>query len=300
MSFAGGKLAGLKLPDLGGATLQRAATVLAGLAGLVLFGTSVMMVDPAEVAVVYRFGAVDRVVGAGLGFRLPLIERAERIRVTEVRRIELPRRRLLTEDTNLVELEIVVQFSVADPVLFALVHEDPEKVVSAELESALNARVAEVAVDALLTTGRTELQQVLMDAGQKSLDALGTGVRLVAVDVRDLVPPAAVVNAFNDVSSAKGDQETMRLAADSYASKVLPDVRGKASQLEQEALSGAAEQSARADGDIARFQALLPAWRSEPAATRIQLRDELWAEIGARAQVRIVPPGTELSLPSTP
>lgn len=282
----------------GGAALQRVGAVAAVLVGIAALGSSVMMVDPAEVAVVYRFGAVDRVVGAGLGFRLPIVERAERIRVTEVRRIELPRRRLLTEDTNLVELEIVVQFSVSDPVLFALVHEDPEKVVAAEVASALNARVAAVAVDALLTTGRTELQQVLMDAGQASLDALGTGVRLVAIDVRDLVPPAAVVNAFNDVSSAKGDQETMRLAADSYASKVLPEVRGKAAQLEQEALAGAAEQSARADGDIARFQALLPAWRSDPAATRIQLREELWAKIGPKAQVMVVPPGSDVALPS--
>ncbi|MDP2311252.1 MAG: FtsH protease activity modulator HflK [Pseudomonadota bacterium] len=284
----------MSLPD----GLRRAGSVVALIVGLGVLASSVMVVDPAEVAVVYRFGAVDRVLGAGLGFRLPLVERAERIRVTEVRRIELPRRRLLTEDTNLVELEIVAQFSVSDPVLFALVHEDPEKVVAAEVESALNARVADVAVDALLTTGRAELQQALMDAAQKSLDALATGVRLVAVDVRDLVPPVAVVNAFNDVSSAKGDQETMRLAADSYASKVLPEVRGRAAQLEQEALAAAAEQSARADGDIARFFALLPAWRSDPAATRIQLRAELWDRIGSRAQVMLVPPGSEVTVPA--
>lgn len=281
-----------------GLTIRRVVTALAVVAGIAFLGSSVMVVDPAEVAVVYRFGAVNRVLGAGLGFRLPILERAEPIRVTEVRRIELPRRRLLTEDTNLVELEIVVQFSVSDPILFALVHEDPEKVVAAEVASALNARVAEVAVDALLTTGRAELQQALMDASQKALDALASGVRLVAIDVKDLVPPATVVNAFNDVSSAKGDQETMRLAAESYASKVLPDVRGKASQLQQEALSHAAEQSARADGDIARFDALLPAWRSDPAATRIQLRDQLWADIGATATVKVVPPGTELVLPA--
>lgn len=293
----------MKLPEstsaaLRGAGVRYAGTAVAVLVGLVTLASSVMVVDPAEVAVVYRLGAVDRVLGAGLGFRVPLLERAERIRVTEVRRIELPRRRLLTEDTNLVELEIVAQFSVSDPVLFALVHANPEKVIAAEVESALNARVAAVAVDALLTTGRAELQQALMDAAQTSLDALGTGVRLVAIDVRDLVPPAAVVNAFNDVSSAKGDQETMRLAADSYASKVLPEVRGRAAQLEQEALSGAAEQSARTDGDIARFQALLPAWRTDPAATRIQLRDEMWARIGPRAQVMAVPPNSEVTLPA--
>ena len=279
---------------------HRVGTVAAGLFGLAVLASCVMVVDPAEVAVVYRFGAVDRTLGAGLGFRLPVVESSERIRVTEVRRVELPRRRLLTADTNLVDVELIVQFSVADPVLFALVHADPEAVVAAEVDSAANAQVAEMGVDALLTTGRTELQQAVMDAAQRSLDALATGVRLVAIDVRSLAPPDAVVNAFNDVSSAKGDQETTRLAADAYASKVLPDVRGKAAQLEQEALSGAAQLDARADGDIARFQALLPAWRAERAATRTQLRGELWATIGEKATIKVVPPGTELRLPDAP
>lgn len=285
----------MKLPFLDPVLVQRAGTVLAGVAAVVFLGAGILVVDPAEVAVVTRFGAVDRTLGAGLGFRLPLIETAERIRVTEVRRIELPRKRLLTEDTNLIELELVVQFSVSDPELFAFVHEDPEKVVAAEVASAANAQVADLLVDALLTTGRTELAASVLAAAQASLDALGTGVRLVAIDVRTLVPPDAVVNAFNDVSSAKGDQDTMRLAADAYASKVLPDVRGKAAQREQQALSEAAEASARADGDIARFQALLPAWRTDPAATRIQLQAETWAAL--EGEVRVVPPGTELRLP---
>jgi membrane protease subunit HflK len=274
----------------------RVATAAVVLLALVTLSTMVMVVDPAEVAVVYRFGAVDRTLGAGLGFRLPLIERAERIRVTEVRRVELPRVRLLTGDTNLIELELVVQYSVADPVLYALVHADPEKVIADEVASTATTRVANLMVDELLTTGRTELQQALMESAQKSLDALATGVRLVAVDVRDLVPPAAVVNAFNDVSSAKGDQDTMRLAADAYASKVLPDVRGRASQLQEQALSDATSQAARADGDIARFQALLPAYHTDPAAMRIQLREELLGHVGPKMKVMAVTPGAEVFL----
>jgi membrane protease subunit HflK len=284
----------VKLPE---GLLGRVAGIGASIAGVALLGSSILVVDPAEVAIVHRFGAVDRTLGAGLGFRIPLIESAERIRVTEVRRVELPRRRLLTEDTNLVDLALVVQYSVSDPVLFALVHEDPERVVAAEVDSAANAQVAEVGVDALLTTGRTALQQAVMDAAQNALDAQAVGVRLVAIDVGSLSPPDAVVNAFNDVSSARGDQETTRLAADAYASKVLPDVRGRAAQLEQGALSSAAQLAARADGDIARFNALLPAWRTDRSAVAIELREEMWSHVGEKATLHVVPPSTELRLP---
>ncbi len=278
----------------------RVLTGLAAAAGIGLLSTMVMVVDPAEVAVITRFGAVDRVLNAGLGFRLPLVEQAERIRVTEVRRVELPRRRLLTGDTNLIELELVVQYSVADPVLYALLHAHPEQVIAGQVASAATASVANLRVDELLTTGRAALQQALMDSAQKVLDALATGVRLVAIDVRDLVPPTAVVNAFNDVSSAKGDQDTMRLAADAYASKVLPDVRGRSAQIQERALSDATSQATRADGDVARFQALLPAWRTDEAAIRVQLRDELLSDVGSAAKVVVVASGTEVFLPGGP
>lgn len=286
----------MKLPDLSNLPLRTIAGAVGALVLVGLVGSGIQVVDPAEVAVITRFGAVNRTLGAGLGFRLPLLEADERIRVTEVRRVELPAVRLLTEDTNLVDLTLIVQYKVADPVLFALVHADPEQVVAAEVASAANARVADLAVDALLTTGRTELQQSVMDQAQKSLDALGTGVRLVAIDVGNLAPPDVVVNAFNDVSSAKGDQETTRLAADAYASKVLPDVRGKAAQAHEEALGEAAKLAAGAEGDVARFNALLPAWKTAPQATRSQLHEQMWARIGEKAKIQALPPGAELAV----
>ena len=76
-------------------------------ASLILLGlltlSSVVIVDTGDVAVVYRFGAVDRTLDAGLGLRAPWpIERHEIVDVSEVRRAEPGPRRMLTGDTNLV------------------------------------------------------------------------------------------------------------------------------------------------------------------------------------------------------
>ena len=264
---------------------------------LVLTWASVLLVDPAEVAVIYRFGAVQRTANAGLSFVLPGIERAERIRVTEVRRVQLPRAHLLTGDTNLVEVALIAQFSVEDPVAFALRMEDPEQVVAAEVTAVTAALVSRMDVDTLLTTGRAGLQLEVLEAARASLKTLGAGVTVVAIEVGELAPPAAVVNAFNDVSSARGDQDTMRLAADAYASKVLSDVRGRAAALTEKALGEASSQTARVDGDIARFESQRAAWRAAPASVRAQLREELLEEIGPRMEVRVVSPGSEVYLP---
>jgi membrane protease subunit HflK len=181
-------------------------TIVVGVALLALLGlasSTVMVVDPNEVAVVRRFGAVDRVARAGLAFRLPPpVERDERITVTEVRRVEVSGRRLVTGDTNLVDLDLVVQFIVAEPVHYALGLLQPDEVVSAAVSSVSAAIVAGMDVDYLLTTGRSDLQGKIAASAQAALDRVPAGIHLQAVDVRELVPPSAVVDAFNDVSSA--------------------------------------------------------------------------------------------------
>jgi modulator of FtsH protease HflK len=278
----------------------RIAQIVGAVLVLALLASMVLVVDPAERAVVYRFGKAVRTADAGLNLRLPFIEKADRIRVTEVRRVELPQKRLLTGDTNLVEVQLIVQYTVSDPLAFATNFDDPEKLVAAEVSSIATALVARMGVDALLTTGRTELQQGILDAARTSLEALATGVTLVAVEVGTLTPPAAVDNAFRDVATARSDQETMQLAADSYASQVLPDVRGRASQLRERAIGEAAATSAGADGDIRRFEALHEAYGRELSAARVQLREELLGEIGPKVHVRVVPPGAELHLPENP
>lgn len=275
--------------------MTRALLVLASLVALAL-GSTVMVVDSDEVAVVLRFGAVHRSTASGLAFRLPWpIESDERVRVTEVRSAELGRRVLLTGDTNLVEVDIVAQYSVSDPVAFVTTVGGPDDLVAAVIGARLTTEVLGMEVDALLTTGRTTLEQEVLRAAQESLSALSVGVRLEAVELRALEPPDAVVAAFNDVSSARGDRATMILSAETYASQRLPEVRGLNAQLHEVAGTHAAERRSQARADVARFEALLPAWRLAPVAVRRQLQQEVAAQ--SSPVVRFITPGTRVILP---
>jgi modulator of FtsH protease HflK len=273
----------------------------AALSLLVWLSTGIMAVDTGQVALVFRFGAIDRSSAAGLRLRLPWpFEGDERLNLTEVRRVEPGSKRILTGDHNLVQLTVVTQYTVADPVAFTTCSADPEALVAGETEAAAATAAAGMTVDDLLTTGRGALQRDVLANGQDALDRLHTGVRLVSVEIRELVPPAAVVDAFNDVSSARGDQETLSLAAEAYASKVLPDVRGKASQRVEQAKATAATTLARARGDAARIQSLRAAWDVDPKATRTDLRTEALRAVGPHVDVIVAPAGTEISVGGGP
>ena len=266
---------------------------------LALVGAECLLfVDSGEVAVVFRLGAVDRVQAAGLGVRLPRpLERDTRISVTEVKRLSLDGRRVLTGDTNLVDVSLVAQYTVADPVLWVTGALDVDSLVEQEVDAATSAVIATMGVDALLTTARAELQQRIRDDAQARLEGMGAGIRLAAVDVRELVPPPAVLDAFNDVSSAKGDQQTLALAADAYASKIVPDARGQVAVALEQARTQASERVSGARKDIHRFTVLAEEHAKAPVALETRLHAQALERIGDRVHTVAVPAGSTVELP---
>jgi modulator of FtsH protease HflK len=252
-----------------------------------------MTVESGHVGLVLRFGAIERAAPSGLGLHLPWpIESHEVLDVTEVRRVETGSRRLLTGDTNLVDLDLVVQYTVRDPVQFVTGLDAPQEVVASTARSVATEVVASMDVDTLLTTGRASLQLQVADEVQKRLDGLDSGVLITGVEVRELAPPPAVVDAFNDVSSARGDRATLALAAESYASTVLPEARGQAALRVEQARAFSSQRVSTARGDVARFEALVD--QDGPA-----LRGRLHAETAKAidAEVMVVSPHTEVVLP---
>ena len=271
------------------------------LASLVLLGllafSSTVIVDTGDVAVVYRFGAVDRTLAAGLGLRAPWpIEHHEIVDVSEVRRAEPGPVRMLTGDTNLVDVDLVIQYRVSDPVTFQLGMADVEETLAGVVFAVTKDRVATMGVDVLLTTGRTELQQGAARSANVLLNRLNTGLRVDAVEVREITPPPDVLDAFKDVSSARGDRETLALAAEAYASKRLPQVRGAAAEEMEAAKTFAADRAAHAAGDVSRFQEFLQAKRAAPRAIQAQLWLETARTVGQQVDVLPLSEGTEVRI----
>ena len=161
-------------------------------------------------------------------------------------------------------------------------------------------QVAHMAVDSLLTDGRTLLQLAMKKGVQARLDDLYAGVEIASVEVRELVPPSAVADAFHDVSSAQGDRETLALAADAYASELGPEVRGKKARLVEEARAASAERMSLAEAEISRFHALREHARTSPDSTRMELRNGLLENLGGRVRVIGVGENAEIRLPLSP
>lgn len=255
-------------------------TVLVGL----FLASTVIIVDTDEVAVVYRFGAINRVVSPGLSAQLPNpIENSERLEVTKIRTIELAQIRLLTADFNLVELKPVLQYTIKDPKTYVLSYAEPDQVLQQLVEAVITTTMARSQIDSETFLKRALLQQRIIQQLRIDLDAAQLGIQVVAFELRELSAPSAVVDAFNEVSSARGDKDTMILSAQSYASKHIPDTRGQATGKIEAAHGLAAQIRSEASIRTAHFRSLLDSYKKEPEAIRSQLRQESWENISSSA-----------------
>ncbi|MEM6543488.1 MAG: FtsH protease activity modulator HflK [Pseudomonadota bacterium] len=240
-----------------------AAAIVWGLAGF-------YQIDEQERAVVLRFGEYHSTAQPGLQWNPPLIDEVIKENTTRVRSARF-REIMLTQDENIVEVSLSVQYVIDNVKDFVLQVRLPENSLQHAAKSALRHVVGGMTMDLVLTEGRariaTEVQQRLQDY----LSMYGTGIRLSTVNVDDSKPPTQVQSAFDDVIKAREDEERVKNEAQSYANGIVPEARGKAAREIEEASAYREEVIANAMGEADRFDQLLGEYRKAPEVTRERL-----------------------------
>ncbi len=266
----GGKKSGGNNTNGGDGSITGFLVVAAVIAAILLAMNSVYILDTQERGVVLRTGKFDRIEGEGLNWKLPVIEDVIIVNATRVRETEI-RESMLTEDENIVDVKLNVQYRVTDPVSYALRVEDPELTLRDAAESALRHEVGSTEMDPILTTGRVVLAEAVKQRLQFYMDEYNTGITLQNVNIKDATPPAAVKEAFDDVQRAKQDKERTINDAEAYANSVVPEARGRAQRQLEEARAYRERVVARAEGEADRFTKLLSEYNKAPAVTRERL-----------------------------
>ena len=266
----GGKKSGGNNNNGGDGSITGFLVVAAIIAAILLAMNSVYILDTQERGVVLRTGKFDRIEGEGLNWKLPVIEDVIIVNATRVRETEI-RESMLTEDENIVDVKLNVQYRVTDPVSYALRVEDPELTLRDAAESALRHEVGSTEMDPILTTGRVVLAEAVKQRLQFYMDEYNTGITLQNVNIKDATPPAAVKEAFDDVQRAKQDKERTINDAEAYANSVVPEARGRAQRQLEEARAYRERVVARAEGEADRFTKLLSEYNKAPAVTRERL-----------------------------
>jgi len=260
-----------------GGGLGLVAIVVAALAAMWLY-TAVYSLDEQEQAVILRLGKYHETVGPGLNIYFPPMDRKYEQNVTR-ERAYTRQGPMLTEDENIIEVPLTVQYKISSLEDFVLNVDAPEVSLQQATESALRHVVGSTAMDQVLTEGREVLAVEVKERLQRFVDLYRTGITVTQVNVQNAQPPREVQESFDDVIRAREDEQREKNQAETYANGVIPEARGQAQRMREEANGYRDETISRAEGEADRFTKLVTEYRKAPEVTRQRLYLETMQEV---------------------
>ncbi len=249
--------------------------------------TGLYRVQPDEQGVVLQFGKWVTTTQPGLRWHLPYpIETVETPSVENIQAIDIgfrsvgadrsrSQRRdvveeslMLTGDQNIIDIDFTVQFKIADAGKFLFNIRDQEATVKIAAESAMREIIGRTDIQPALTEARQDVEAKARTLLQNMLNEYEAGIEITQVQLQDVLPPAPVIDAFDDVQRARQDLDRLRNEADAYRNDVLPRARGEAQRMIQEAQGYRERLENEAEGEAQRFLSVYTAYKDNPEVTK--------------------------------
>jgi membrane protease subunit HflK len=171
---------------------------------------------------------------------------------------------MLTGDENIVEADYSVLWKIKDAGAFLFKVQDPEGMIRMVAETTVRAVIGQNPIQAVLSDRRQQIAVEVQNELQRLLDDYGVGVLVIQVQLERVDPPAAVIDAFNDVQRARADQVRARNEADAYRNDILPRARGEADHIVEDAEAYRTQAIDQAQGDVSAYLSAYKAYRQAP------------------------------------
>jgi membrane protease subunit HflK len=238
--------------------------------------TSFYRVDAQERGVVLRFGRFVGTTEPGLQLKAPwpidsvILSKVEQINSVDIGATEGSAENLmLTGDQNIINLAYAVRWKIKNPELFLFELAEPEQTVREVGESAMRAEISKASLNDAIGPQRAQIAERVRERMQEILDSYRSGIEVRGVDIKQADPPAAVDDAFKDVSAAQQDAQQYLNQSRAYAQQLL----------------------ASAQGAAAAFEAVYAQYKLAPEVTRKRMYFETMESVLSKVDKTVVEPG---------
>ena len=256
-------------------------TLILGVVVVVWILSGIYIISEGQRGVILRFGEYKELTMPGPHWHFPYpIEIVEKVDVDNVRSAQ-NKVSMLTQDENIVEVELAAQYRVKDAAnyLFNVRLPDIEGDRSDQsrgtlfqvMESALREVIGKNSMDFILGEGRAEIAAQTKILMQSILDDYNSGLIVLNVNLQQSQPPAAVQGSFADAIKAREDEIRFINEAEAYSNGILPQARGEAARMMAEANAYREKVVENSIGEADRFNKLYDEYRKAPEVTRERL-----------------------------
>lgn len=245
-------------------------------------------VNQSQRGVITRFGQVkEDIVQPGLNWNPPLVDSVYLVDTQGTRNFNV-QGFMITAGENLVFVEMNVQYRVYDPIKYLFNVTNVEDSLRQAADSALRTEVGSSNMDSILTDGRSVLEQRTKDELVSVIANYDMGISIVDLNFQSARPPEEVQEAFNDAIKAREDREREINRAEADKVQLVQQAEGRAARILADANAYQVRVELEAEGDVARFEKLLPQYKAAPEITRERLYIETMERVLSTANKVIV------------
>ena len=230
-------------------------------------------IKEAERGVVLRFGKLEKIVQPGLNWKPTFIDSVIPVNVERISELKT-QGSMLTQDENMVTVEMTVQYRIQDPARYLFNVVDPQDSLSQATDSALRYVIGHMTMDNILTTGRSVVRERTWKSLNDIIKPYNMGLEVIDVNFQSARPPEEVKDAFDDAIKAQEDEQRLIREAEAYAREREPIARGNAQRIVEQATAYKEQVVLDAQGEAERFAKLLPGFKANPEL----LKDRLYLE----------------------
>lgn len=184
--------------------------VFIALVAFVLLASAIRIVREYQRLIVFRLGRAIGQRGPGVVFLIPFIDQAQMVDLRE-QFFEVPHQTSITKDNAPISIDFLIYWKVVDPMLSVLQVGNFAAASLGIATTTLRAVIGDILLDDVLAQ-REHINQVL----RVKLDEVTErwGVKITAVEIREIVPPREVQEAMNRQMSAERTRRALVTESD--------------------------------------------------------------------------------------
>ena len=241
----------------------------AGLVAIFIL-SGITVVGSGEQAVVLKLGQYNRVLTTGVHWLPPLVEKS--YLVPEAKMTDLTfTGNVATADFSILTFSLNVQYQITQPEAYLFKVADADALLEDGVSIALHQVMGETKTADLLTASKEVLNQRLLVALTNDLDALHSGIHVTDLSLQSLAVPQEVTASQTDALRAKQDALNLLAQAKDSGAELVAEAQANATQILSQAKAYQQQVVLVAQGETARYLALLPEYQYNPEMTRTRL-----------------------------
>ncbi|MCI9139726.1 MAG: FtsH protease activity modulator HflK [Lachnospiraceae bacterium] len=268
---------------------------------LFLVTSSFYTIREEEQAVLCTLGKPKAVTKPGLHFKIPIIQSVQKVNTTikgfsigyyNYSDSDEDTGMMITSDYNFIHIDFYAEYRISDPVKAVYASKDPVQILENIAQNCIRTTIGSYNVDAVLTTGKNEIQANIKKMILDKLEEYDIGIQLFNITIQDAEPPTEeVIAAFKEVETAKQGKETALNNANKYRNEEIPKAQAEADRILQNAEAVKQSRINEALGQVARFNTMYEEYVKNPNVTKERMFYEAMEEV--LPDMKIVIQGTD-------